>query len=65
MIDDERRLEEVANMTDEICIHDLEEIRDYFMEQTGGCYPVCLDYAIAVLRVKNNRKEDKNEDSGK
>ena len=52
MMDLERRIEEISNMTDEVCIHDLEEIRDYFMEQTGGCCPVCLDYAIAVLRMR-------------
>ena len=52
MLDEERRLEEFKNMTDEVCIHDLEEIRDYFMEQTGGSCPVCLDYAIAVLRIR-------------
>jgi len=52
MMDLERRIEEISNMTDEVCIHDLEEIRDYFMEQTGGCCPVCLDYAIGVLRMR-------------
>ena len=52
MLDEERRLEEFRNMTEEVCIHDLEEIRDYFMEQTGGSHPVCLDYAIAVLRIR-------------
>lgn len=57
-MDDERRFEEVSNMTDEVCIHDLEQIRDYFMEQTGGCCPVCLDYAIAVLRIRVNNEEE-------
>lgn len=58
MMSDEERIERLSGMNDEIAIHDLEEIRDYFLEETGGCCPICLDYAIARLKVltKEERK---------
>lgn len=58
MMSYERRMEEIEKMDDEVCVHDLEAIRDYFLEETGGSCPVCLDYAIAVLRVRINERED-------
>lgn len=58
MMDMDRRMEEIYNMDDKICVYDLEAIRDYFMELTGGSCPVCLDYAIAVLNLRINKKED-------
>lgn len=58
MLSDERRMEEIERMDDKTCRHDLECIREYFMEQTGGCCPVCLDYAIALLTIRINKEED-------
>ena len=60
---DEDRIERISGMTDEVCIHDLEAIRDYFLRETGGSCPLCLDYAIAVLRIRvndGNKKEEKD-----
>lgn len=58
MMSFERRMEEIEKMDDEVCVHDLEAIREYFLEETGGCCPICLDYAIAVLRVRINEREE-------
>lgn len=58
MLSNERRMEEIERMDDKTCRDDLEGIRNYFMEQTGGCYPVCLDYAIALLTIRINKEED-------
>lgn len=32
-------------------IHDLEAIKRYFMSESGGCYPVCLEEAIRILET--------------
>ena len=37
-------------MTDEVCVHDLEAIKESFIEQTNGSFPVCLEYAIGRLK---------------
>lgn len=40
-------------------ISDLKALKDFFMEQSGGSYPLSLDYAIGKLSVINpKRKKD-------
>lgn len=43
MQSDERRLSKAR------IIEDLDAIKSYFMAQTGGCYPLCLDEAIMII----------------
>lgn len=44
-------------MTREEAINDLKVLRDYFMEQSGGAIPLCLEYAITELEHIQNVKE--------
>ena len=37
--------------TVEETIHDLEALKQYFMKETNGCYPVCLEDAIRLLET--------------
>lgn len=36
-------------MNNQDCVNDLIAVKEAFMEQSQGSYPVCLDYAIAQL----------------
>lgn len=37
-------------MTRSEAIQDLEVIKEYFEQESGGSYPICLEYAIKVLK---------------
>ena len=43
-------------MSNEQVIRDLNTLRDYFMEESGGCVPVCIEEAIRII---SELKEDK------
>ena len=38
-------------MDGETIIHDLEAIKEDFKNNNGGCYHVCLDYAIDAVKL--------------
>lgn len=37
-------------------LHDIEVLKQDFVHRTGGCYPVCLDWAIEAIK----KQEDKD-----
>lgn len=39
--------------TDENAIADLNAIKEYFEEESGGCVPICLEYAIEALKKES------------
>ena len=41
---------ELTHYTKEQAIEDLQSLKEYFMEQTEGSAPMCLDYAIEALK---------------
>ena len=48
-----------SRMTHKTCIEDLKTIKAYYIEETGGSYPACIDYAIEQLEksIQNNKEE--------
>ena len=46
----------MAKMTDQRCIEDLKSIKAYFIKETGGSYPECIDYAIKKLEESKTKK---------
>ena len=49
-------------MDKKTALHDLQAIKEGFMEDTRGSYPICLDYAIEA--VANQKPEGKWIDCG-
>lgn len=45
-------------MTRSEAIQDLEAIKEYFKQECGGAYPICLEYAIKVLKKEDQPKTD-------
>lgn len=47
-----------SHMTTKRCIEDLKTIKAYFIQQSGGSYPECIDYAIEQLEksIQNNKE---------
>lgn len=45
-------------MTRSEAIQDLEAIKEYFEQKSGGAYPICLEYAIKVLKKEDQSKTD-------
>lgn len=43
-------MSELAPYTKELAIEDLQSLKEYFLEQTEGSAPMCLDYAIEALK---------------
>ena len=43
-------------MTNKEIIHDLEALKTYFEEVSGGCAPMCLEEAIKIISEKNNKR---------
>ena len=43
--------------TIEDAIHDLKALQDFFEQESGGCCPICLDFAIKKLKqMQKNEK---------
>lgn len=40
-------------MTREEIIHDLQALADYFITETGGSVPMCLEEAIKLLKEES------------
>ena len=45
-------------MTRSEAIQDLEIIKEYFEQESGGAYPVCIEYAIEVLKKEDRPQTD-------
>ena len=45
-------------MTRSEAIQDLEAIKEYFEQESGGAYPICIEYAIEVLKGDGQPQTD-------
>lgn len=45
-------------MTMNEAIQDLEAIKEYFEQESGGSYPICIEYAIEVLKKVDQTQID-------
>ena len=43
-------------MTDKECVQDLKTLAEFFKEQSNGCVPVCLEYAIERLSEEGDEE---------